>query len=203
MTDSTAEERVNTSLFDSLADDTLTVFKLIMTVLVLYGSILALLAREGSNEFVIRTLGSLYTNLGIQFLLGSLLAVGLLYGWLRVRLTYEEYPNKWLITDEQVATYALISTVLGTVLAVFLLVAGILDGASAEGIPVTQFPVLFFPIIFVIAIFDLLVLPHLLPRFGQTAREYVSALRQIEPETEVADSNQTESSDPTEEAEAD
>lgn len=189
MTDTDAEDHVDGELFDSLAGDTLTVFKLVMTVLVLYGSILALVAREGSNEFVLRTLGSLYTNLGIQFLLGSSLAVGLLYGWIRMKIAHDDHRNTWIITDEEVATYALTSAVLGVVIAVFLLVAGILDGSGPGGIPITHFPVLLLPIILIVAIFDLLVLLQLFGRFSTSARDYLSALRTPDPAVEVEDAN--------------
>lgn len=176
MTESDTKNRVDRELFNALATDTLTVFKLIMTVLVLYGSIIALVSREGSNELVVRTLGSAYTNIGVQFLLGTLLAVGLLYGWLRVRITHDEYPDTWQITDEEVATYALTSAVLSTVMGVFLLVAGLLDGANPRGIPLTEFPILFLPIVLPIAIFDVLAVMQMLKRWGRTGREYVEPL---------------------------
>lgn len=168
-------QEIDREFLDSLTSDALSVFKLDLTLIAIYGSILALLTREGSDQFVMRTLGSLYTNFGIQFLLGSILAVALIYVGVRVMMTRETYKDSGRITDEEFASYALGASVVSSVMAVFLLLAGLLDGAGSGGIPLNQFPILLFVIFPVVVIFDLLVLPKLLVQLWRWVRERLQA----------------------------
>jgi hypothetical protein len=169
--ESQEEQEVDREFLDSLADDTLSIFKIDLTLIAVYGSILAILLRTGSNQFVSRALDSLYTIFGLQFLLGSILAVALIYVWVRALMTRNTYRNNGKITDEEFASYALGSGVVSSVMAVFLLLAGVIDGGAPGGIPIKQFPMLFFVIFPVVVVFDLLVMPQLLVRLWRRARE--------------------------------
>lgn len=166
-------QEVDREFLDSLADDTLTIIKIDLTLIAVYGSILAILLRTGSDQFVSRALESLYTIFGIQFLLGSILAVALIYVWVRVLMTRDTYKNKGKITDEEFASYAIGSGVVSSVMAVFLLLAGVIDGGAPGGIPIKQFPALFFVLFPVVVVFDLLVLPQLLVRAWRWTRDRV------------------------------
>lgn len=169
------EKEVDRGLMNSLASDSLSVFRIDLFVVTLYASILALIFREGSQAFIKRVASSVYTNIGLQFLLGSMLAAVLLYVRIRLVATRDTYRNRGVVNDEKLATYSLGAAALGSVLAVFLLLAGVLDGLGKGGVPALQVTALFFPLWLIIVLFDLLILPELIRRWGQQASEYVGA----------------------------
>ncbi|NUB91650.1 hypothetical protein HT576_11560 [Haloterrigena sp. SYSU A121-1] len=174
------EQPVDRDLMNALATDALSVFRIDLFVVTLYASILALVFREGSETFILRIAGSLYTNFGFQFLLGSMLAAVLLYVQIRLVATRDTYRNRGIVNDEKMMTYSLGATALGSVLAVFLLLAGVLDGLSGGGVPAIQVTALFFQLWLIVVLFDSLALPVLVRRWGRQAREYMAAWRSSE-----------------------
>lgn len=168
---------VDRELMNALATDTLSVFRIDLFIVTLYASILALVFREGSETFILRIAGSFYTNIGFQFLLGSMLATVLLYIRIRLITTRDTYRNRGIVNDERLLTYEIGATALGSLLSVFLLLVGVLDGFNSGNIPSTQLPALFIPIWLILILFVLLTIPMLLRRWGQRVREYVATWR--------------------------
>lgn len=171
------KQSVVRDLMNALATDALSVFRIDLFVVTLYASILALVFREGSETFVLRIVGSLYTNIGFQFLLGSMLAAVLLYLQIRLVATRDTYRNRGLVNDERMLTYEIGATALGSVVSVFLLLAGVLEGLGGGGIPAIQLTAFLFPLWLIVVLFDLLALPMLVRRWGRQTREYVAAWR--------------------------
>lgn len=170
-------DSVDRELMNSLALDALSVFRIDLFVVTLYASILALVFREGSQTFIMRIAGSLYTNIGFQFLLGSMLAAVLLYVRIRLVATRETYRNRGIVNDEKIMTYSLGATALGSVFSVFFLLVGVLDGLRVGGIPAIQVTALLLPLWLIVMLFDLLLLPKVVNHWGRQVSERVAAVR--------------------------
>ena len=165
------DDSVDCDLMNSMASDALSIPRMDLFALGLYASILALIFREGSHEFVGNIGNSLYTNLGIQFLIGSMVATVWFYIHIRKIAARSSYKNKGVINDEELVTYSLASVALGSVIAVFLLLVGIIDGFSQDSLLITQLPVLFLPVALIIFLFDLLVLPRIAKKYYKSWKQ--------------------------------
>jgi hypothetical protein len=170
-------ESVDRDLMNAYATDALSVFRIGLLTISLYATVMAILFRTVSTDFVTRIGNSLYTIIGIQLLLGSMLAAVGLYVEIRLKSTRKVYRNRGILNDERMLAYSLGATALGSVLAVVSLLAGLLDGFGTGGVPAIQVSALFFPIILIIVLFDLLVLPELMKRWGTWAAEHITARR--------------------------
>lgn len=125
---------VEDDFINSLSQDALSVIKVDLLIITLFLSVLGLIFRESTREYLIGVGNSVYTHLGFQLLIGSLLASAILYFRIRQVGAAEFYPDRGMLKDEKILSYSVAAAVLGSVLGVISLLIGILDGFG-EGSP--------------------------------------------------------------------
>lgn len=174
MADATDSKQVDREFINTLSGDVLSVFRINLIVITLFLTVLGLMTREASIDYVLRAGSSTYTNVGFQFLIGSLLASAYLYFRIRQVGTKEEYPDNGVLNDERILSYSVAASVLGSAFGVISLLAGALDGLGEGGVPLVQSLALFFPIWLISVLFLILTLPDLVVRGRRRVRHWWS-----------------------------
>ena len=172
MTTESDDNEVDSDFINTLAGEVLSVFRINLIILTLFLTVLGLLTREASMEYVLQVAGSSYTNVGLQLLLGSMLASALLYFRIRQIGTEMVYSDKGVLNDEKILSYSVAASVIGSAMGVVSLFVGALDGLGEGGIPINQMVVVLIPIWLISTIFVILTLPDMAVRGRQRAREW-------------------------------
>lgn len=149
------EQEVDRELMDLIAEDSIKLFSVNLVILTFFVTLITFSYREGGLEYLSGVIDSTYSITVMMFWLGSLIGSIITYRFARRTRLKKNYSNRGRIPDEQNYLNQVSAVALGSLLAVYCFIIGLIDGLSDGSIGIEQ-PIFLagFALFFVLAIFN-------------------------------------------------
>ena len=123
---------VDTDALGAIADDSISIFRTSLFLIVVYLTILSLVFRETGSDVILQIIGSRFTIIGITFWLGAMGMSVVSYRTARRTSLLGEYSNLGRIHDKFLIMNTISATMIGLFISVTSLIFGLLQGLSAS-----------------------------------------------------------------------
>ncbi|MFC5277989.1 hypothetical protein ACFPM1_04305 [Halorubrum rubrum] len=123
---------VDTEPLGAIADDSLSLFRTSLFLIVVYLTILSLVFRQSGANIIVYILSSPYTVTGVLFWLGSMMTTVIAYRIARRTTLLDNYSELGRVSDKYQIMNTVTAAMVGLLIAVTSLIFGLLDGWSAN-----------------------------------------------------------------------
>lgn len=119
---------VEKEVMNSIASDSISLFRTGLFLIVAYATILSLALQEGEAEIITNTINSTYTFTGFLIWIGSLVAAIWSYRTARYISLLDEYPQLNRISDQKIVLNKVSAVAIGFLISVVSLLFGLIEG---------------------------------------------------------------------------